>query len=613
MSLHYFARVFRAQTKVASLLALLAVAPASAMAAGGVEATEFGIIAGKITDRRGAAQAGVPVSILSPGGRVVARATTQTTGRFSVPKLAPGIYSAEVVSPSFLPYLKTAIAVKAGGLALLDISLYKLAESVEFSIPSSIEQASEDWKWVLRAQHPTRPVLRFQQNGPDRSVAVSNGEAASIDPRERALHGTVKLLAGDDRAGFGHDSGLQTSFDMDYQLGANQSLGLTGSAGIKQGTPATSLHISWDRQDGDRATTHITATARQLFLPREYWVSQFGPDAPSGERVQSVTFGYAQERQITNAITAEFGSLLDSFSLNGQTFQLSPYGRVVYATPSGGLLTVSYAGIGPRAIPSGWDTQKQAAEQWLAIPQISAGVDGTPVMESGRHAEASWEQHWIDPVFATQMRTEASFFLDSLEDAALTIAFPRKASGAEVLPSGMLRDPFSNRQFISAGNYRSAGARAAISTEISPGVALIAAYSYAGSMVASTEAPVIESAQQLREVLRMQRSHSVALKIDSTMPGLRTHVITSYRWLPERAITVADPYNRGIGQADPYLSVYILQPLPSPNILQGQFEAIADFTNLLADGYLSVRSASGIQGTLFPAARAFRGGFNFVF
>jgi hypothetical protein len=222
------------------LLAVLMSVPATALAAGGVDATEYGIIAGKVTDRRGAPQGGVPVNILSPGGRVVARATTQTTGRFSVPQLKPGIYSAEVVSPSFFPYLKTAIAVKAGGLALLDVSLYKLAESVEMNFPGNVEQATEDWKWTLRAQHPTRPVLRFQQ---DESVWAANtasgtGVENPRDPHERALHGTLKLTTGDELSGFGQDSGLQTYIDMDYRLTANQSIGITGTAGLRQGTPA---------------------------------------------------------------------------------------------------------------------------------------------------------------------------------------------------------------------------------------------------------------------------------------------------------------------------------------------------------------------------------------
>lgn len=602
-------RRFTAAALLACLLGMSGATPRAALAAGGAEATEFGVIAGRITDRHGAAQAGVPVSILTPGGRVVARSTTQSTGRFSVPRLKPGIYSAEVVSPTFLPFLKTAIAVKAGGLALLDISLYKLVESVEFTSPESIEQATENWMWVLRAQHPTRPVLRFQQ---ETAQAPRPGNNSESDPRERVLSGTVRLTAGDEAAGFGQDSGLRTSFDVSYDLTHNQSLGLTGSAGFKQGTPAASLRAAWDHQQGDHQTTRVSATVRQLFLPREYWVSQFGPDTPSGARVQSVTLAYSQERQLTRNVTAEFGSLIDSFSLQGRTHQVSPHGRVVYVLPSRGLLTFSYAGVGPRALPSSGDSQKQPhkqnAEQWLAIPQISADRDGRPVLESGRHAEARWEQAWGERA-AGALRTEGAIFFDSLDDAALTLAFRGNAG----IPDGLLRDPFSNRHFLSAGDYRSAGARAAISAQVAERLAVVAAYSYAGTILATEDAPLIAHAREIQQALQMRRGHSLALKVDSVLPGSRTRVITSYRWLPDRAVTVADPYDRGIGQADPFLSVYVLQPLPSPGVIPGQFEAVADFSNLLAEGYFPVRFASGSHGFLFPAARSFRGGFNFVF
>jgi hypothetical protein len=118
---------------------------------------------------------------------------------------------------------------------------------------------------------------------------------------------------------------------------------------------------------------------------------------------------------------------------------------------------------------------------------------------------------------------------------------------------------------------------------------------------------------EVREALQMLRSHSFMVKIDSVVPNSRTRIVSSYRWIPAGAVTLPDPYNRGIGQADPYLSLYILQPLPFPDILPGQFAAVADFSNLLAEGYVPIHSAQGSIGTIYPSARIFRGGFNFTF
>jgi hypothetical protein len=61
------------------------------------------------------------------------------------------------------------------------------------------------------------------------------------------------------------------------------------------------------------------------------------------------------------------------------------------------------------------------------------------------------------------------------------------------------------------------------------------------------------------------------------------------------------------------MNVILLQPLPSPNILPGQFQAMVDFSNLLAQGYLMVQTPDGGKSLLFPSARSFRGGFNFIF
>lgn len=68
-----------------------------------------------------------------------------------------------------------------------------------------------------------------------------------------------------------------------------------------------------------------------------------------------------------------------------------------------------------------------------------------------------------------------------------------------------------------------------------------------------------------------------------------------------------------MGRSEPYLNVALVQPLPSYEILPGHFQAIADFTNLLAQGYLPIHGPDGSTNYFFPSARSFRGGFSFVF
>jgi hypothetical protein len=225
-------------------------------------------------------------------------------------------------------------------------------------------------------------------------------------------------------------------------------------------------------------------------------------------------------------------------------------------------------------------------------------------MEGGRHIEAQWEQQW-----GPRIRFQAAGFYDMLSDTAISLAFAESDS----FTSGLLRDPFSDRYFLSGGSDASPGARLAVATRLSPNTELIVGYSYAGTLEAPAGELDIADAALLRELLLTRGESSLTLKLNSHFPATHTRLITSYRWLASNAVAVSDPYDHGLSHSDPYLSVYILQPIPSPEILPGQLEAVADFSNLLAQGYLTLRSPSGASGTLFATPRSFRGGLNFTF
>jgi hypothetical protein len=62
---------------------------------------------------------------------------------------------------------------------------------------------------------------------------------------------------------------------------------------------------------------------------------------------------------------------------------------------------------------------------------------------------------------------------------------------------------------------------------------------------------------------------------------------------------------------DPHLSLSVKQPLPSFRT-SGHWEALADFRNMLSQGYVPVGQADG--GLLLtPVVRSFRGGVSFQF
>ena len=571
--------------------------PSSSFGRTGSDPTR-GTVLGRVTGPSGAAQVGVPVTITSRDGQFRRKVQTEAGGSFSLPRLAPGVYSVEVLLPTFLPFWKAPIRVLPGAQVLLDVNLRALADSVAVRWPEDPASARDDWKWVLRSGAASRPILRFLEEDP------AGGNAPPEGGGEKPLHGTVQFVAGSDSRGFASDPGLRTSFDMEYGSGGPDTLGVAGSAGWEQGTPAASFRAAWNRRFGDRSNTTFSTAVRQVFLPGEYWRSIGGSGESAGERLQSVTLGYEHESTPTTRLRMRYGASVDTVSIGDRITRWNPFGQVTYAYSDSTRLVFSYAGAALRVLPSETDYRQQETEQWLAIPQLSSGADLHPVLEEGRHLEAAWEQE-----LGTRYRAQAGVFYDSLSDVALSMTGVQSAG---FFP-GLLRDPFSNRYFVSGGNYSGPGARASFAAMLSDNSEVVIGYGYAEGLQAVAGNLVAESPQALREMMQAERGHSFSVKVSTTVPGIDTRVMTSYRWLPSYSVMAADPYDQSLGHAEPYMNVVFLQPLPLPNILPGQFEAVVDIRNLLAEGYLPVQTPEGGNSLLFPAARAFRGGFNFIF
>jgi hypothetical protein len=255
-------------------------------------------------------------------------------------------------------------------------------------------------------------------------------------------------------------------------------------------------------------------------------------------------------------------------------------------------------------LPTDGDRHHDQMDQELAIPQISSDGFANPKLEGGKHIEGRWEQRW-----GPQIRFQVAAFYDVLSDTAVSLAFSERGS----FTANLLRDPFSDRYFLSGGNLSSPGARVAVAAPLSPNTELIVGYSYSGTLQAPANNLSAADAATLRDLLSSHGESSLTVKMKSYLPATGTRLVTSYRWLAGNTVAVPDPYDQGWSNSDPFLNVYILQPIPSPEILPGQLEAMADFSNLLAEGYLTLRSVNGTTGTIFPTPRSFRGGFNFIF
>ena len=72
-------------------------------------------------------------------------------------------------------------------------------------------------------------------------------------------------------------------------------------------------------------------------------------------------------------------------------------------------------------------------------------------------------------------------------------------------------------------------------------------------------------------------------------------------------------FNASAGQSDPFLNIFLRQPIPCLGFLPGKVEALVDIRNLLAQGYVPVMAGDGRTVYLVQSARAVRGGLAFTF
>jgi hypothetical protein len=115
----------------------------------------------------------------------------------------------------------------------------------------------------------------------------------------------------------------------------------------------------------------------------------------------------------------------------------------------------------------------------------------------------------------------------------------------------------------------------------------------------------------LRDNFVTRHHHSVAGRVSAKLPRAGTEFAASYMWVSGATLSRMDAFGEAAYQVDPNLHVSIRQPLPRIGPT-GRWEALADFGNLLAQGYMPVNGQDA-RIMLVPVMRSFRGGVSFQF
>jgi Carboxypeptidase regulatory-like domain len=542
----------------------------------------YGTLTGVVLDPSGLPQMGASVWLISEdtGGRVISQLQTHQDGAFSTDHLKPGKYAVRVSLAGYLPAMERHIAVMADLTTLLRVQVDSVFSSLDTLRKKSDTPAEpDDWKWVLRSSTASRPILQWQHG--DTSVASATvGEDLPLASHPR---GVVQVTNGTLRPWSPSNlpDAPSTTVSYDQQLGALGRVLLAGQMSIERGASGAfaSVWLPAGSPDREQETVFVMHQTR------------VGPD---GLMFQGLRFDHTERFDFGDHISFRGGAEFLRVGMISSATALRPHGEldVVFSPDWTASMIVA---ADPLSVESGHpDALQSAIEALDSLPPV-VFRDGGPVLEGGWHQEIS-----VRRKLTNRSSLEAAGFHDAARHQAIF------GSGPAASPDFM-QDPFSSAFLYDGGGTSSWGTRLAYRNKLSDNLEVAAIYAWAGALSPSGDSTAAPA--ELRDSFVTRNHHSVSARISAKLPRAGTQVQASYKWISGTTFSRLDPFGEAAYQVDPNLSLSIRQPLPG---LNGRWEALADFSNLLAQGYVSVNSQDS-RLLLAPILRSFRGGVSFQF
>jgi carboxypeptidase family protein len=538
-----------------------------------------GAITGHVRNAAGQPQMGAVVQVLGAANYTLT-VFTDGAGYYAATGLLPGLYTLQVTAPSFLPALREKIGLRPGASLNVNVTLNTLLNVMQLGPVRSLPD-DDDWKWTLRSV-ANRPILRALDD-PSLKADSSPGEK-----QNHQLSGTLSFLAGSAAGGYGSGSDMSSGFTLERSIFADGTLAFSGNVGYGDRLPDAVLHANYSRHlpNGSAPTMGLT-------------VRRFAPSDPSlhNAALQALAFSAGDELNIDDVLELKFGSELQTIQFLGQVTAFRPYGSADLHLSPNTVLEYSYTTSRPdlRA-EKGFDTAP--ADLSETNPRVSL-LGYSPRVESAHHQEVSLSRR------QGKNSIQLGVFSDRVGNTVLTGTGEVTAAGGFLLPD------ISSGTFSYAGKtLDTQGMRIVLQRKLTADLTATLDYAFGGVLdLTRPDVPLLDAPQWIST----QRRHAVAAKLSGTMPRTHTRWIASYRWVNGPAITPVDMFNASPGQSDPYLNVFLRQPVPSMGFLPSHMEAVIDLRNLLAQGYVPVLGQDGQTVYLVQSARSVRGGVAFTF
>jgi hypothetical protein len=569
--------------------------PSESVAAG------YGSLAGVVSDNKGVPLMGATVMILGPTAFVTEassqteRMVTDAHGRFTVAHLIPGWYSLKVSSATRLPAMRNGVHVEAGETVVATFVLTDTFAPIRFQVPNdTVSTWGDDWKWVLRTSSTTRPILRFRQQPPVGQVAANKDEKPAL-PRSERLAGI--LPGSTPRDPLAEDFGMASMFAYLRSLSQDADVLVAGSfapTDAEAGTMGTILRRNQLKGEPQQVGLifHQFSLAPGASVPSGYAPNGFG-------HAKGMVGTFSETRLLSPRVTVTAGMDINYLNAIESVLTVQPHVNLEYqATPQ----TVVSARYGS-ARADGSNSMMERIGLLNAFPQIMQR-DGHLDMEQLGHAEVA-----VNHRIGKSARVQAAAYHDSLHNAAVWGL--GHADYSEAFAGNALPSPVGNGIVINGGNYQSAGFRAVFAKTFGSHVEAVAAYSSGNALSAYGYSVSLDG--QTHYSLQPRQTNALIGKFTADLPGTHTRISTSYEWVPNDRVTMVDPAGQANLQVQPYLGVHIRQPLPTPSGFPLHIDAVADFQNLLSQGYVPAGQNGQKPIVLSSGYHYIRGGFSVQF
>src|SRR5271165_2162652 len=543
----------------------------------------YGTISGVVLDPSGTPQMGASVWLIAEdGGNIVSRILSNQYGAFFTDRLKPGNYDVRVSMAGFLPAMERHVAVMSNLTTLLRVQVDTVFSSLDtLRRKSDAPAEQDDWKWVLRSSAATRTILQWDDSG-NQTASNSRSIGGELPTAEHA-RALVQVTNGALRPGSASNlpSAPATAVSYDQQIGSLGRVLLAGQMSYDKGASGSFAGV-WLPSGND------SNGPETIFIWRQ---SKFGAE---GMEFQGMRIDQTQQVALGDRFQLRAGAEYLRAGIFSSVSSLRPHAQLNVSLAPSLVASLIVAANPPSEQWGRTGTLESAIEELDSLPPVLFH-NGSPVLQAGWHQELSVRRRT-----SGQSTIEVAAFHDSSRDQAIF------GTGTAANPE-FVQDAFSSAFLYDGGNSSSWGTRAAYRRKISDAWEVAAIYAWAGAISPGSDLSAASS--NLRDSFMTSNHHSVAARVSGKIPRAGTQFSASYKWVSGTALSRMDQFGEAAYQMDPNLHLSIRQPLPGFN---GRWEALADFSNLLDQGNVTV-GGQDTRMTVVPVLRSFRGGVSFQF